>query len=136
MIYRSNSNLLMLLSYYLEYYPLEPIHTSKYIQLAQEFIENNFSNTECNVNMVSDYIKIDRTYLYRLFKKELGKSVIDYINKCRISKAVNMLSDCSRSIKDIAYSVGYADQMYFSRVFKRLRGVSPSKFREYTNNKI
>ena len=84
---------------------------------------------------VANHIKIDRTYLYRLFKEETGMSVIDYINNCRISKAEVLLIDENISIKDVAYSVGFTDQMYFSKVFKKLRGQTPTEFRRNNNGR-
>ena len=61
---------------------------------------------------------------------EMGVSVIDYIVRRRISKAEIMLANSGLSVKDVAYSVGFSDQMYFSRVFKRIIGKTPSEFRK------
>ena len=72
----------------------------------------------------------DRSYLYRLFKDKTGVSVSDYITRTRISKAEVLLSNGSLSVKDVAYSVGFPDQMYFSRVFKKINGRTPTQFRE------
>ncbi len=131
---RSNSKFLMLISYYLEYYPPETYRIKNYATMAREYIEKHYSNPECNVQKVSEYINLDRTYLYRLFKDETGTSIIDYINRCRIANASVLLKENILSIKDIAYSVGYTDQMYFSRVFKRFKGISPTKYRAISQN--
>ena len=64
-----------------------------------------------------------------LFKDETGLSVIDYINRHRISQAESMLSDQSLAIKDVAYSVGFSDQMYFSKVFKKHTGKTPTEYK-------
>ena len=82
-----------------------------------------------SVQQVADYVKLDRTYLYRLFKQQMGMSIVEYINRRRVSRAEVMLIDMQISVKDVAFSVGFSDPMYFSRVFKRLNGITPTKFK-------
>lgn len=132
---RAGGKLIVLLSYYVEYFPCKDSENVNYAILARKYIEKNYRNYECSVQSVANHIQIDRTYLYRLFKSETGMSVIDYINHCRISKAEVLLIDDSISIKDVAYSVGFTDQMYFSKVFKKLKGQTPTEFRRKNNGK-
>lgn len=132
--YRAIGKLIYLLSYYLEHFPRKKAENNDYTLMARNYIEKNYRNPEFNVQSVAQYIKIDRTYLYRLFIKETGMSVIDYINNCRISKAQTMLLDKNTSIKDVAYSVGFADQMYFSKVFKKINGMTPTEYRKQHQN--
>ncbi len=127
--YRASGKLILLLSHYLEHFPCKKAENKNYAILAQRFIEKNYKNPNFNVKSVADFVKIDRTYLYRLFKAETGMSIIDYINNHRIAKAEVMLMDKNISIKDVAYSVGFTDQMYFSKVFKKLKGQTPTEFR-------
>lgn len=127
---RASGKLIILLSFYLEHFPCIKNESTHYVASAQEFIENNCFSPELSVSAVANHIKIDRTYLYRLFKDEMGISVIDYINRRRISKAEYLLTDNDISIKNIAYSVGFTDQMYFSKVFKKLNGKTPTQFRK------
>ena len=79
---------------------------------------------------VADKVQIDRTYLYRLFKEETGFSVIEYINNCRIGRACTMLNNTNVQIKDVALSVGFSDQLYFSKVFRKLKGITPTEYRK------
>ena len=72
----------------------------------------------------------DSTYLYRLFKEETGTSVIGYINQCRIRRACTMLSSTTAQVKDVALSVGFSDQLYFSKVFKKINGITPTEYRK------
>lgn len=127
---RSNARLFELLSYYIQYFPRENKVSNNYAIIAREYIEKNYYNTNCTVKSVSEYVKLDRTYLFRLFKEETGMSVQDYINRCRVAKASTMLMDSRFSVKDIAFSVGFSDQLYFSKLFKKYRGVSPSIYRK------
>ena len=127
---RASGRLILLLSYYLEHFPCKSEENKNYAILAQRYIEKNYKNPEFNVKSVAEFVKIDRTYLYRLFKAETGMSIIDYINNHRIAKAEVMLMDKHISIKDVAYSVGFTDQMYFSKVFKKLKNITPTEFRK------
>ncbi|MBE3554972.1 MAG: helix-turn-helix transcriptional regulator, partial [Thermicanus sp.] len=68
--------------------------------------------------------------LSKRFKEEKGINFIDYLTALRIEKAKTLLQDPSRSLKEICYTVGYHDPNYFSRVFKRITGVSPTEYRE------
>ena len=56
--------------------------------------------------------------------------MIEYITHRRVARAEILLAGSSMTVKDIAYSVGYSDQMYFSRVFKKFTGSSPTQYRE------
>lgn len=132
---RSGGRLITLLSYYLEYFPCKNTEIVNYAISARNYIEKNYRNPEFSVRMVANHIKIDRTYLYRLFKEETGISIIDYINNFRISKAEALLVNEDISIKDVAYSVGFADQMYFSKVFKKIKGQTPTEFRRENKRK-
>lgn len=126
---RSNARLLMLISYYMEYFPCRDNRKSNYVVKACEYIENNYRSTECSVKNTAEYVKLDRTYLYRLFKDEVGISVQEYINNFRITKAGLMLVDKRIAVKDVAFSVGFTDQMYFSKVFRKVKGCTPTEYR-------
>ena len=107
---RTNGKVLILLSYYIQYYPSRKSIETDYIMQARDYI--------------------DRTYLYRLFKEETGFSVIEYINNCRIGRACTMLNNTNVQIKDVALSVGFSDQLYFSKVFRKLKGITPTEYRK------
>ena len=98
--------------------------------IAREFIENYFTSEYCTVKKVTEFVKLDRTYLFRLFKNDVGMSVQEFFNRCRIAKASTMLMASNHTIKTVAYSVGITDQLYFSKLFKKYRGVSPSVYRK------
>lgn len=128
--YRRGGVLIALLSYYIEYFPGQKAETEKYVIGAIQFIEENFAQPDLSVIDVAAHLKINRTYLYRLFKNEMGCSVVDYITRRRIYQAEIALANKDQSVKDIAHSCGYSDQLYFSRVFKRVKGKTPTEFRQ------
>lgn len=132
---RTNGKVLILLSYYIQYYPSRKSTETDYIMQARDYIERNFRQVSCTVKSVADKVQIDRTYLYRLFKEETGFSVIEYINNCRIGRACTMLNNTNVQIKDVALSVGFSDQLYFSKVFRKLKGITPTEYRKSTQMK-
>ncbi|WP_405354434.1 AraC family transcriptional regulator [Ruminococcus sp.] len=128
---RINAKLCNLLSYYIEYFPATKEEYNRYVLSATKYIELNYRNSDFTATDVSNYLKLDRSYLYKLFKAEMGVSVHDYINKLRISRAGSLLASSNLSIKDVATESGFADQMYFSRLFKKKKNLTPSQYRQY-----
>ncbi len=127
---RSNARLRLLLSYYMEYYPKDAdISKKDYVVSVLNYIENNYWKTTLTVADIVKEVKIERTYLYRLFKQGTGMSILNYLTSFRIKCACGLLKSSELTIKSVAYSVGYEDQMYFSKVFKKYTDCSPSEYR-------
>lgn len=129
-LYRQGGCCLVLMSYYIEWFPSKTMENRGYVFRACRYIDRHIETPGLNVRDVANALKIDRSYLYRLFMEELGVSVMEYINHRRMSKAMILLANSTLSIKDIAYSAGFSDQMYFSRVFKQYNGETPTHYRE------
>lgn len=100
----------------------------EYVKSAVEYIRNNYSE-RLTVKNLSEYIGLDRSYLYSLFKKYLQQSPKEYITTVRMSKAMELM-DSVLTIREIAYSVGYEDALLFSKNFKTHTGLSPSRYRK------
>lgn len=127
---RSDAGLHLLLSYYMEYYPSERAFLTKDYELsAREYIESNFWRPSLSVLDVVEFVKIERSYLFRLFKEENGISISGYITAFRIQRACELLVDSQLSIKSLAYSVGYQDALYFSKAFKKATSYTPTQYR-------
>ncbi len=75
---------------------------------------------------VAEYCGISAGYLSRAFSEHVGTNFNDYLNSIRLETAQRMLKDGRHSVKEIAYAVGYHDPNYFSRIFKKFKGVSPT----------
>jgi YesN/AraC family two-component response regulator len=97
------------------------------LERIQNYIQQNLSTTITPPQLAA-MGHISKSYLHRLFKKHLQTTPVHYINQIRIVAAQSLLLDTTYSIRDIAQSVGFEDVNYFSRVFKRLTGTTPSKF--------
>ncbi|PWV95851.1 AraC-like DNA-binding protein [Paenibacillus cellulosilyticus] len=126
---RAEAQLRLLLSYYLEYYPNETkIPAADYAVLAKQFIEHHYWKANLTVADIVNAVQLERSYLFRLFKIATGRSLLSYLTDYRIQRACELLRTSDLSIKSIAYSVGYKDQLYFSRVFKKATSHTPSEY--------
>lgn len=133
---RSNAKLRLLLSYYMEYYPIEnTVSKTDYVLTAKEFMKNNYWKAALTVSDITDYVKIERSYLFRLFKEATGMSILNYLTSYRIRRACALLSSSKLSVKSIACSVGYDNQLYFSKVFKKITSYSPTEYRRIGCNR-
>ncbi|MNI36476.1 HTH-type transcriptional activator Btr [compost metagenome] len=77
---------------------------------------------------LAELVQLSYTYLSRAFKEITGYSVIEFFNKLKMDKAKALLLEDGMKIKDVAQTLGYSDEFYFSRLFKKMEGVSPSEF--------
>jgi YesN/AraC family two-component response regulator len=79
---------------------------------------------------VAGSVFLSPAYFSRVFKQETGYNFSGYLNKTRINESKKLLKNAGINISDIAGMVGYEDQSYFSKVFKKIAGMSPLKFRQ------
>ncbi|WP_315108915.1 helix-turn-helix domain-containing protein [Clostridium intestinale] len=96
---------------------------------AIEFIRNNLDG-DLSLEAISNSIDVSMYELSRKFKKETGYNITEYINIQRINEAMYIMQNQSISITDIAYMVGFNDITYFTKVFKKVKGVTPSVYRK------
>ncbi len=108
--------------------PAVPTSQSVYFQKAAIFISNNYSN-DINVLDIANFLNIDRTYLYKIFKNEANISPITYLTNFRLEKAKWMLEHSDFSNADIAIASGFYDYSHFSHVFKKKFALTPKEFR-------
>ncbi len=85
---------------------------------------------DLSLKNLSETFSISAGYLSTLFKKEVGMTLTDYVNKKRIDHAVLLLNSTNLQIQTIASYCGINDINYFTRTFKKLKGVTPKKYRE------
>lgn len=100
-----------------------------YIKDGLELMVNFFS-TKLTVEQIAGEVGISARHFSRLFVKEIGMSVPDYLNLLRIKKAKELLLNTDMDITHIAFAVGYNSSQYFTTRFKRLEHVSPKVYRE------
>ncbi len=95
---------------------------------AKDYMDKNYDRA-ITLDEVADQIGISSFYLSKLFKERFQVTFIDYLTKTRLERAKNLLLDPHVPLKEIALTIGYKDPNYFSRVFKKETGMSPSEYR-------
>lgn len=103
--------------------------TRQVIQQAKQYIMDNYQNPDLSVEMICRHLHMSPAYFSTMFKKETGQAYIAYLTEIRLNKAVELLNKTDDKTYVIASKVGYQEQNYFSYVFKKKFGVSPTKFR-------
>ena len=100
-----------------------------YVKGAIDYLNTRYS---CSVSMegLANHVGLERKYLSRIFRMELGCSPRDYLLRLRMEKATSLLIQTDLGVTDIARSVGYDDPLLFSRMFRRVEGQSPTTFRK------
>lgn len=108
------------------------INTNKkenaYIHKAKELIEMNYSSS-IKINEIADTLGLSRKYFSKLFKEAMGITPMEFLLNFRLNKACDLMNNQKLSIGEISRSVGYDDQLLFSRTFKKFKGISPSLYR-------
>ena len=93
-----------------------------------DYIEQNYEK-DLSLSALAEHFALSPSYIARLFQQQLGKKPSAYVNEVRISAAGTLLSETDLSITEIAEKTGFSDVYYFSKVFKRTTGLSPSHIR-------
>jgi AraC-like DNA-binding protein len=78
---------------------------------------------------LADYVGVSEGYLSRCFRREMRLAPMVYLNRYRVKQAKVLLADEEKSVAEVALAVGFSDPAYFSRVFQRGVGMSPSVYR-------
>lgn len=99
------------------------------VEKVKKYIEANYMK-ELSLDLLAQNVSLSSFYLSRIFAKVEGINIRDYIIKIRMEKAKTMLMEGNKTIKQISIEVGYMDQNYFSKAFKKYTEVSP---KEYSN---
>lgn len=106
--------------------------TKNTIQEAKQYILEHYQNPDLSVEMICRHLHMSQAYFSTMFKKETGQAYIAYLTEVRLNKAVELLNTTEDKTYIIASKVGYQEQNYFSYVFKKQFGISPTKYRGAT----
>jgi two-component system response regulator YesN len=96
---------------------------------VQKFIEENLSR-QITLTGISDHLHLSKEYIAYIFKKEVGKTVVEYTNERKMLIAKSMMRDENISLYEIAQRLGFDNYGYFSRCFKKYFNTSPKQFQK------
>lgn len=106
------------------------VHSQK--DIIKDYIDRNYKK-DISAKDVAGILGYSDVYFSKVFKQLFDDNFINYLTKIRIDRAKVLLKDVSFNIKEVGKSVGYADSNYFTKVFKRSIGISPSEYRSKHN---
>lgn len=105
-----------------------PSKKANVIYEIEQYLHAHF-NREIKLQEISDHFYLSREYISRKFKQEFNENISDYIIKIRMAKAKSLLKNSELKIYDIANMIGYQDDKYFRKVFKKVEGITPNDYR-------
>ena len=112
---------------------LPPPYTgaNREVQAVTQYIREHYM---CKVTLeeIAASVNLDKSYLCRLFKRETGQSVFQCLNNERMARALGMIAQGNAYVREVAAAVGIDDPFYFTRLFKKTYGISPSEYKEKT----
>lgn len=103
--------------------------TRRVMDQAKEYVREHYAEPDLSVETLCRHLHMSPAYFSTVFKKETGQSYVNYLTEVRLKKAVELLNETDDKTYMIAQKVGYQEQNYFSYVFKKKYGVSPTKYR-------
>jgi len=109
---------------------MENENISPLVRAVLKYINVNYSNCDLSLNMISDELKVSTSYISNKFKEEVGINFIKYLNGLRVKKAKEFLKDLSLKVYMVSSKVGYEDVRYFSRIFRKYTGYTPTEYQK------
>lgn len=100
------------------------------IEQAAAYIDRNLTNQKLSLKVVAAAIFVNESYLSRMFKREMGESLIEYITRKRIAESIRLINTTSLKSYEIAEKVGFRNSHYFSICFKKQMGMTVKEFRQ------
>ena len=97
-----------------------------------KYVTEHIDTPDLKIDNIADAMGMSRSVLYTKIKKQLGMTPIDFVRHVRIMRACELLKDTDESLSSVAFAVGFSDEKYFSKVFKRETGIVPTEYRERT----
>lgn len=103
-------------------------HSSIYVQETLDYIAAHYQTPDISIGSIARHLGISEGHLSHIFKKETGQTLLGYLTRYRIEMAKVLLRDYRVKIYEVAEKVGYQDISYFSSIFKKIEGISPSEY--------
>ncbi|MBQ7425415.1 MAG: response regulator [Lachnospiraceae bacterium] len=104
-------------------------NTRSFVAKARDYVADHYADQDLSIDFICNYLGVSSAYFSTVFKKETGKTFVGYLTDYRMEIAERMLLNTDEKTYIIAQEVGYSDPNYFSYVFKKQFGVSPSRYK-------
>ncbi|MCG1021532.1 response regulator transcription factor [Sutcliffiella horikoshii] len=98
------------------------------MEKIEEYLRANYQQ-DITLQEIADRFYLSREHISRKFKQEYHETITDYVTRIRMEKAKELLANPRSKIYEIAYHIGYHNEKYFSKVFKKFYGVTPNEYR-------
>jgi YesN/AraC family two-component response regulator len=105
--------------------------TQRVVRQAMAYLHEHYMES-ISLKDAARHVGMSKEYLARCFRQEIGITLVTYLNRYRVHQAQILLEDSEHSLTEIALDVGFASSTYFSRVFRKETGISPSKYKIIT----
>lgn len=105
---------------------------SQIVAKALQFINKNYTD-KISLKDIELNLHVNSSYFSTLFKQEMGVTFTDYLNSLKVEHACHLLANTNLSIIDVSLSTGFDDQSYFTKVFKKAKGMTPKAYRSATS---
>lgn len=105
-------------------------HNNDVVDAVKQYIEENFADDELSLNSMASHVNFSPNHLSMVFSQQTGNTLIKYLTDYRMNKAKEFLKCTNKKSSEISLMVGYKDPHYFSYLFKKTQGVTPTQFRE------
>lgn len=99
------------------------------IQSSMDYIQGHYQDSDISLNVVASYVNISPSYFSSMFSQETGRTFVEYLTSVRMDRAKELLRCTNKRSSEIAEEVGYQDSHYFSFLFKKTCGCTPSDYR-------
>jgi two-component system, response regulator YesN len=107
-----------------------PLEKESVVEIVKKYINENLAEHRLNREIIANYVYLNPDYLTRLFKKQTGLSISDYLQLQRIEYAEKLLKETNLTVSEVGMSVGYSSFSHFSAVFKKISQLNPVDYRK------
>lgn len=108
-----------------------PHRSHQAVELAIKFLESHFARP-LRLNEIATAARLSPIYLERVFKRVTGSSPMAYLARLRVTRARHLLRQTGMTVKEVAGAVGFEEASYFTRVFRKIEGLPPMRYRQMT----
>jgi len=105
-------------------------HNNDVVDNVKQYIEENYADEELSLNSMASHVNFSPNHLSMVFSQQTGNTLIKYLTDFRMNKAKELLKCTNKKSSEISIMVGYKDPHYFSYLFKKTQGMTPTQFRE------